>query len=380
MKRLMVISILFLLAPYSLALSPTHLWSYTDECAVFSLSINDEGYISLAFGYYAELLSPNGTLLMKAPTRGIAYSTALSDNNVVLIGTEGNWVQAFSSSGKLLWEYRTADNVVSVAVSKDGRWAAAGDASGYTYFFKDGKLSWKKKVGDYVWKVSIKNDTVLAGSTGRIVAFQTSGSERWTLEVTGDVRDVIPTNRGVGILIVPKSENWATVELIGPNKNVLWSVNFSRYVRKIESDGENIAVAGMTGKVVLISINSGRVVYSSPLAMYANDVGTLGGYTIVSGGRIAQLIAPNGSVVWFKKFNGTVYHVAFSPKGYFLTEYGSHDVQNCYSNITAWSLSGKTYQRRHLKEGGSITFNIYTGVILIAIIAFLGVLLWKRGQ
>ncbi|WP_054841049.1 hypothetical protein [Thermococcus peptonophilus] len=58
---------------------------------------------------------------MKAPTRGgIAYSSALSDNNVLLIGTEGSWVQAFSEPKKLLWERKLREAVVSVSISLMG--------------------------------------------------------------------------------------------------------------------------------------------------------------------------------------------------------------------------------------------------------------------
>jgi len=380
--RYRALIILLILLPLPLAYSePAKLWSYTDTCAVFSMAINDDGFISLAFGYYAELLSPNGSLIMKAPTRGIAYTTALSTHNVVVIGTEGNWIQTFSPTGKILWEYHARNNVVSVAISKDGKIVAAGDASGYLYLFKNGKLLWKQHVGDYVWKVALSNESILVGTDKGISALSISGALKWSKKLPGGVREIIPTKYGIATLTVPENENWGEIALLKNNGTTIWQVNFSRYVRKIASDGKNLAVAGMIGNVTLISLKSGKRIYSTPFAMYANDVGTLNGYTIVSGGRISQLIGPNGSVVWFEKFNGTVYHVAFSPKGYFLTEYGSHDIQNCYSNITAWKLSGSALTTTtQPKEGSRITFNPLIGVILVIAVIFLGVLLWHERQ
>ena len=381
MRRVAIIMLLTLLTLPLIKAEPVKLWSYSDECAVFSMAINDHGYISLAFGYYAELLSPNGSLVMKAPTRGIAYSTAVSENKVVAIGTEGNWLQVFSPEGKLLWEYRTEDNVVSVAISKDGRIVAAGDASGYAYLFENGKLSWKKRIGEYVWKVALSQDSVLLGSDRGIDAFSPSGDQEWSKRLSGGVREILPTEYGAAILVVPKSENWAEVILLDSNGERLWNINFTRYVRKIATDGKNLAVAGMTGNITLLSLKSGEVLYSTPFAMYANDVGTLNGYTVVSGGKTAQLVGPNGSVLWFEKFNGTVYHVAFSPKGYFLTEYGSHDVQNCYSMITAWKLSGTVpTTTTEGEEGGKIGFNPIVGLILLGVAILLGALLWRQKQ
>ncbi len=379
MRTIALIMLLILLPLPLTHAEPVRIWSYTDECAVFSIAINDNGYISLAFGYYAELLSPNGSLIMKAPTRGIAYSTAISENNIVVIGTEGDWLQVFSPAGKLLWEYRTKDNVVSVAISKDGKIVAGGDASGYVYLFENGKLSWKKRVGKYVWKVALSKDLVLIGSDREIEVFSLSGTQEWSKRLNGGVREILPTEYGMAILVVPKTENWADVALLNYTGDVVWSLNFTRYVRRIATDGKNLAVAGMTGNITLLSLESGKVTYSTPFAMYANDVDTLNGYTVISGGKIAQLIGPNGSVLWFEKFNGTVYHVAFSPKGYFLTEYGSHDIQNCYSMITAWRLSGTPPTTTpEGKKGGKIGFNPIVGLSLLVIVTILGALLWRQ--
>ncbi|WP_367884708.1 hypothetical protein [Thermococcus sp. JCM 11816] len=63
---------LTLTLPLALA-EPVQIWSYTDQCAAFSVSFNSKGYVGLAFGYDAELLSPEGKLLLKAPTRGASH-------------------------------------------------------------------------------------------------------------------------------------------------------------------------------------------------------------------------------------------------------------------------------------------------------------------
>ncbi len=89
-QTFVAIALILLLLPYASALEPSHLWSYSDTCAVFSMALNENGTIGLAFGYYAELLSPNGKLLWKVPTRGIAYSSTLSDDDILLIGTRAD--------------------------------------------------------------------------------------------------------------------------------------------------------------------------------------------------------------------------------------------------------------------------------------------------
>ncbi len=61
MKKLSALLLMFFMLP--VAASPVKLWSYSDTCAVFSLSTNSNGSVGLAFGYYAELLSPNGAPL-----------------------------------------------------------------------------------------------------------------------------------------------------------------------------------------------------------------------------------------------------------------------------------------------------------------------------
>lgn len=373
MKKLLVFMLLAFMLP--VAASPVKLWSYSDTCAVFSLSMNSNGSIGLAFGYYAELLSPDGKLLWKAPTRGIAYSSALSEDNVLLIGTEGSWVQVFKDK-KILWEHKLRNAVVSVSISPNGSLAAAGDASGYVYLFRDGKLAWERKVGDYVWSILLSNGVLYVGSDSGISAFSVDGGLIWSKSLGAAVRKVLPAGSNIVILLVPDSEEWGEVIAFTPSGKELWKRHFGGYVRAISSDGKNVGVAGNFGNVTLLSLD-GNVIYSVPLIGYAYDVTTREGYTVVSFGNEAELISPNGTVVWFQRFNGTAYHVAFSPKGYFLTEYGSHDLQNCYSIIDAWALSGTptvTAQESDRKTG----VNPYIAGILIALVLLMGVLLWRK--
>ncbi|WP_223211975.1 DUF5711 family protein [Thermococcus henrietii] len=376
-RTLAAIALILLVQPHVLALQPSHLWSYSDTCAVFSMAINGNGTIGLAFGYYAELLSPNGKLLWKAPTRGIAYSSALSEGGILLIGTEGRWLQAFKG-GKVLWERELKNAVVSVSISQNGSLAVAGDASGWVYLLRNGKLAWEKRVGNYTWSVLLQNDTVFAGSDSGLYSFSVSGKLLWR-DNLGPVRKVLTAKNEVLALVVPQSESWSGVVAYSPNGKVLWEKKFNGYARAISTDGKSVAVAGNFGNVTLLDLD-GRAIYSVPLIGYAYDVATMNNYTVVSYGKTAELISPNGTVVWFERFNGTAYHVAFSPRGYFLTEYGSHDVQNCYSVIEAWALAGvsPTTPATQTSTRESFGFNPYVGAFLTLAVVLMGVLLWRK--
>ncbi|WP_297499398.1 PQQ-binding-like beta-propeller repeat protein [Thermococcus sp.] len=357
--------------------APSELWSYSDTCAVFSMALNSDGYIGLAFGYYAELLSPDGKLLLKAPTRGIAYSTALSGNNLLIIGTEGSWVQAFNDSKRPIWEYRLRSPVVTVSVSDNGSVAVAGDASGYIYLFRDGKLSWEKKVGNYTWSTVISNGVIYVGSDSGIRAFSLDGKSLWSSFPGAAVRKIVVAGDRVVALAVPKSEEWSELVVFTFNGKELWRKRFNGYTRTVDSDGRAIAVAGSFGNVTLFSLN-GKLIYEVPLIGYAYDVATMDNYTVVSFAKEAELIGQNGSVVWFQRFNGTAYHVAFSPRGYFLTEYGSHDVQNCYSVIVAWSLGNVSTETASTAEPQKAGTNPYILAGLLAVVFILGALLWRK--
>ncbi|WP_297479706.1 PQQ-binding-like beta-propeller repeat protein [Thermococcus sp.] len=374
-QTFVAIALILLLLPYASALEPSHLWSYSDTCAVFSMALNENGTIGLAFGYYAELLSPNGKLLWKVPTRGIAYSSALSDDDILLIGTEGRWVQAFKD-GKVLWEMNLREAVVSVSISQNGSVAVAGDASGRVYLFRNGKLAWEKRLGNYTWSVLLWGNKVLVGSDSGLWVISSSGQPLWRTNL-GPVRKVLVVQNEIVALLVPQSELWSELVAFDENGKVLWKKKFSGYARAVDTDGKGIAVAGNFGNVTLFALD-GRAIYSVPLIGYAYDVGTRDNYTLVSYGKTAELVAPNGTVVWFQRFNGTAYHVAFSPKGYFLTEYSSHDVQNCYSVIEAWSLGEAQPTVTPTEKTEEIGFNPYVGLSLLLTILLLGVLLWRK--
>ncbi len=358
------------------SVQPSRLWSYSDTCAIFSLAINDNGKIGLAFGYNAELLSPDGKLLWKVPTRGIAYSSALSSNDVLLIGTEGSWVQAFKDK-KILWEHKLRNAVVSVSISPNGSVAVAGDASGYVYLFRDGRLAWEKKVGNYVWSVLLSGGVLYVGSDSGIFALSMEGRPLWSRKGEAAVRKVLAAGGKIVALFVPDSEEWSEVMAFTPSGRELWRRHFRGYARAISSDGNNVGIAGNFGNVTLLSLD-GDVIYSVPLIGYAYDVATREGYTVVSFGNEAELIAPNGTVTWFQRFNGTAYHVAFSPRGYFLTEYGSHDLQNCYSVIIAWSLEGSATSTTSVEATPRQGVNPYVVSALLIVLTTLGVLLWRK--
>ena len=206
--RSLFVSIIVLLLALPVYATPSEVWSYSDTCAVFSMAINSEGYVGMAFGYYAELLSPEGKLILKAPTRGIAYSTALSNTNILVIGTEGSWVQAFKDSKSPIWEHRLRNAVVTVSVSDNGSITVAGDASGYIYLFRDGKLSWERKVGNYMWSVVISGRVLYAGSDSGIWAFSLDGKSLWSSSPGSAVRKIVVAGDRIIALVVPESEEW----------------------------------------------------------------------------------------------------------------------------------------------------------------------------
>ncbi|WP_054841050.1 hypothetical protein [Thermococcus peptonophilus] len=195
------------------------------------------------------------------------------------------------------------------------------------------------------------------------------------------MRKVAVLKNGIAVLVVPQDESWSELIFLSNGGSVLWKKHFNGYIRSISTDGgEHIAAAGMTGNVTLLD-SAGKLVYSTPLLSYANDVATFKGYTVVAYGKNAELIAPpNGTVEWFESFNGTVYHVGFSPTGYFVIDYGSHEIDNCYSVIVAYSITPAENQIK-TSESESYTnpgYNpLVAGGILVGI-ALLGVLIWLR--
>ncbi len=373
---LSIIFVSILLQPVSA--SPSLLWKYSDTCAVFSISMNSRGYIGLAFGYYGEVLSPEGKLLWKAPTRGIAYAASLSDNGILLIGTEGRWLQAFKN-GRVLWEIPLGNEIVSDSISRNGTYTLAGDASGNVYFIKQGKIVWKKSLGSYTWDVLLGKGTIIAGTDTGIHVLSYGGKPLWSSS-PGPVRNVLIVGNEIIALVVQNKETWSKVIAYSENGKVLWQKRFNGYVRGISSDGKRIAIAGDFGRVVLLDSN-GSTVYSLLLVGYAYDVATRGGYTVLSYGRDAELIGPEGKVIWFKTFNGTAYHVAFSPMDYFITEYGSHNVQNCYSVLEAWPLNETTTTASSSSNTNNQSKPLRASPVLpvlITAIVLVGVLIWRK--
>jgi hypothetical protein len=104
---LLVALMVTIVYPHPASAEPVWNWHYHDDCIVFSVTFNNNGDLGLGFGYYAIILSKNGERLLRAPVRGFAYSSALSDNDTLIIGTDGNWVQFFEPGKGLTSEYKT---------------------------------------------------------------------------------------------------------------------------------------------------------------------------------------------------------------------------------------------------------------------------------
>ena len=369
--------VLLLLPAYASA-GPSWTWSYTDQCIVFDMVLNEDGHIGLAFGYYAELLSPNGHLVFKKPTRGIAYTVALSRSDDLVIGTEGDWIQYFNASGSLLWEYKARGAVTKVDVSKDGKTVVAGDSSGYVYLFRDGKLAWRRKVGNYTWSVDLYGNRIAVGVDDSVKALDLSGKVLSSDSFAGYVRQAIGSGGGIFLRIVPKDGSWSDVGMVSWTGKKLWMKHFNGLVRYIDSDGENVAVGGDIGSLILFSSN-GSVVYRVPFLVSTLEVSTARGYLLAGGAKQAIFIAPNGSVLWDTRFNWSVKNVRIARDASFLAVgYGYHSLENCQETIDVLRLSG-TVEPTETSEAPSYRL---PGLPLVTAIGaglvVVGYLLWRE--
>lgn len=378
MKRFLLV-ILLLLSVVPLASAQVNwTWTYTDQCIAFDMAFSDDGYIGLAFGYYAELLSPSGHLIFKKPTRGIAYTAALSDNNGLVIGTEGDWIQYFNASGSLLWEYKAKGAVTKVDVSRDGKTVVAGDSSGYVYLFRDGKLAWEKRVGNYTWSVDLYGNRIAVGADYSAKALDLSGNVLFSSQYKGYVRQAIGSDDGIFLRVAAKDGSWSEVKKVSWDGKELWSRHFDNLVRNIDSDGENVAVVGDIGSLILLSSN-GSVVYQVPFLVSTLEVSTARGYLLAGGDKQAVFVAPNGSVLWDEKFNWSVKNVRIARDASFLAVgYGYHSLENCQETIKLLRLKG-TVEPTTTSEAPSYRL---PGLPLVALIGaglvIVGYLLWRE--
>ncbi|WP_297420474.1 PQQ-binding-like beta-propeller repeat protein [Thermococcus sp.] len=378
MKRaLLAILLLLSVIPFASA-QVNWTWTYTDQCIVFDMALNDNGYIGLAFGYYAELLSPNGYLIFKKPTRGISYTAALSGNNDLVIGTEGKWIQYFNSNGTLLWEYKAKGAITKVDVSKDGKIVVAGDSSGYVYLFRNGKLAWEKKVGNYTWSVDLYGNRIAVGVDNSLKALNLSGKVLFSDSFGGYVRQAIGSNSGIFLRVTAKDGSWSDVGKVSWSGKKLWMRHFNNLVRYIDSDGENVAVGGDIGSLVLLSSN-GSVVYKVPFLVSTLQVSTARGYLLAGGAKQAIFVAPNGTVLWDTSFNWSVKNVGIARDASFLAVgYGYHSLENCRETIDVLRLSGTvtptetTEAPSYRLSGLPLVVGISVGLVLV------GYLLWRE--
>ncbi|NJF24134.1 WD40 repeat domain-containing protein [Thermococcus sp. Bubb.Bath] len=185
---ILVLLMVILLTPYTAA-EPSWSWTYSDACMVFSLAINDEGYTAAGFGYDVLLLSPNGSRVYKVPSRGFSYSIAISEDNYVVAGTKGFFVQLFSPEGKPIFEYKTGDQVWAVDISPDGKTFVAGSNDSWIYLFKRGTgLIWKRNTRAPIWGTILNNGTIYSGNDAGIVgAYDINGKSLWNQRLGGRV-------------------------------------------------------------------------------------------------------------------------------------------------------------------------------------------------
>ncbi|MEO2151452.1 MAG: hypothetical protein ABGW50_02190, partial [Thermococcus sp.] len=91
-RTLVAIALILLVQPHVLAVQPSHLWSYSDTCAVFSMAINGNATIGLAFdGIELDWVPDYGALSISAGKSFMldgAFET-VTDNDAI-----ESWCQA----------------------------------------------------------------------------------------------------------------------------------------------------------------------------------------------------------------------------------------------------------------------------------------------
>ncbi|MGC1132727.1 MAG: PQQ-binding-like beta-propeller repeat protein [Nitrososphaeraceae archaeon] len=92
------------------------------------------------------------------------WSVSINQDGYVAAGSGDKYVRLFDRKGDLLWKYEAGDSVESVSINQDG-YVAAGSINGYVYLF-DGKgdLLWKYKTGESV-SASINQDGYVAAGS-----------------------------------------------------------------------------------------------------------------------------------------------------------------------------------------------------------------------
>lgn len=327
---------MILLIPY-VAAEPSWTWTYSDACMVFSLAINDKGYTAAGFGYDVLLLSPNGSRIYKVPSRGFAYSIAISDNNYVVAGTKGFFVQLLSPKGKPLFEYKTGDQVWAVDISPDGETFVAGSNDGWLYLFRRGKgLVWKRNTGAPIWGAILDNGTIYFGNdAGLVGAYSVNGRSIWNQSLGGRVWRISLSGDRLAVLVTHTDEAVTSdVYLLSTNGTVLWKKHFDGYVRDVDLDGDYLAVVGDIGEVDAFFVN-GSPAYSLPFFSPLWHVAIRDGYLLAGGGgQEAIFVSPSGELLWEFDDNRSISVVAMSRSGRFMAVADrTFETVNCQGTI-----------------------------------------------
>ncbi|CAD5244076.1 WD40 repeat domain-containing protein [Thermococcus camini] len=359
---------------------PAWSWHYHDDCIVFSAAFNDNGDLGLGFGYYAIILGRDGERLLRAPVRGFAYSSALSDNDTLIIGTDGHWIQFFAPEKGLVNEYRADDVVWSVDISPDGKYAVAGSGDGNVYFFRGTELAWKHNTGAFVWSVDLSGDQVVAGNdNGDLVALRADGSEIFSAHLNGTIKKVSASPERIVVLVLAPDGSWSEVVSLNWRGELLWTKHFNGKLMDMSFDGSSVAVAGAVNSVILLD-GDGNEVYSVPFLLEAFDVDTARGYTIVAGGDDAFFIGPDGNVLWDYYPNETVERVAISKDArYLAVTHRVHGKDICEGTVDFAVLGGGSPTETTTgAEGKSDLGNPLVAGGILALVAALAVLMWRE--
>lgn len=315
---------------------PEWTWDYNDECMVFAMDFNDNGFLALAFGYYAILLTPAGDRVFKSPTRDLVYSIAISDNNYVLAGTRGNFVQLFDPEGKLVLEYKTGDQVWAVDISNDGSEFVAGSNDGWIYYFKGKRLEWKVNTGAPIWGTVMTGEGIVTGNdNGLLALYSYDGKPLWEKNLHGQVWRVRASGEYVTALSIHTGEVITSdVYLLTLNGTVLWVRHFDDYVRDVDVENGTVVVTGDMGEILAIN-RENETLWEFPNFNPAWNVALREGYTLAGGGgQMAFFLDPHGEPLWVFEDNLSITAVAMSPDGRYLAIADKTFEQiNCMGNV-----------------------------------------------
>ncbi len=251
-------------------------------------------YIAIASGRDVYLLSSNGTTLWSKRLESAVTSISVTENGNVTVGTVAGDVYLFNSTGGKVWEYRVGNVVESVSSQKD--FVAVSDVRGKIYYFeKFGKFPWtftSNKILNWVYK------------TGWCIWEFDGISKLCTypevfLKVCNDV------------LVVSKFMQ--NVYLFSKSGYLIWNKSFPEKPISFDGNGKVFAIGFKDGMVSVFN-REGKLLWNVNFGSAAL-VSVSKNYTAVGSGKLITLFDNKGKVLWIGNAPGKIKDLAVSDSG-----------------------------------------------------------------